>query len=150
METTHNNVGKCKLPWAIVTSQSDAGSVTWSYVGVCDQMGVALKLLANLHEKANFVDEGIKTNSRSKVVTAVKQFFKVVNRKTLVSVMLPDQYRVTREVAGPRFNLVDFKQADVQMCLKTLPCEKAEDVDRRTSWTQRGLIGRSVPSSGRP
>ena len=62
----------------------------------CDNIHVALKLLANLQEKKIIDDvyEGIKKNSKRKVVAALRQVIEVHHHKAVVSVKLLDQHHV--------------------------------------------------------
>ena len=80
--------------------------------GACDNMIVALKILANLQEKENFtqvVYEGIMESSRRKVVAALRQFIEMHNHKALVQLL--DQHWVGKEVVGPTLNKVDHKDS---------------------------------------
>ena len=66
-----------------------------------DNMTNALKLLANLQDKENFIKvvyDGNKEGSRRKMVTAWRRFIEVDCHKALVSVKLLDQHRVVKEV----------------------------------------------------
>ena len=71
----------------------------------------------------------------------LRQFVEVDTDKALVSVKLFEQHRMMSELVRPKFNLTDFKYADVKDGFEELTLRKMKDVDKRPQWTQRGLIG---------
>ena len=73
-----------------------------------------------------------RTAAERKVVAALRQFIEVDNRQALVSVMLLDEHRVVRELVGPKFNLVDFQDAEVNEAPELLALRKREGL-----WTDR-------------